>query len=203
MAITTEQIKELRESTGAGILDCRKALEAANGDYKKAVDYLREKGLATAAKRADREASEGIIELYSHGDGRVGVILELNCETDFVARSQEFRSLAHEIALQIAAMSPRFVLAEDIPAAVLEHEREIARRRTLEEGKPENVVDRIVEGRLEKFKDEVTLMRQPYIRDESMSVEKLLLQNIASIGENILVRRFERWELGESSETDE
>lgn len=203
MAITTEQIKELREATGAGILDCRKALEAANGDYKKAVDFLREKGLATAAKRADREASEGIIELYSHGDGRVGVILELNCETDFVARSQEFRTLAHEIALQIAAMSPRYVLAEDIPAAILEHEREIARRRTLEEGKPENVVDRIVEGRLEKFKDEVTLMRQTYIRDESMTVEKLLLQNIASIGENILVRRFERWELGESAETEE
>ncbi|MFN2194990.1 MAG: translation elongation factor Ts [Anaerolineales bacterium] len=203
MAITTEQIKELREATGAGILDCRKALEAADGDFKKAVDFLREKGLATAAKRADREASEGIIELYSHGDGRVGVILELNCETDFVARSQEFRNLAHEIALQIAAMSPLYVSVDDIPAEVLGHEREIARRRTLEEGKPENVVDRIVDGRLEKFKDEVTLLRQPYIRDESISVEQLLLQNIASIGENLLVRRFERWELGENAGTEE
>lgn len=199
MAITTEQIKELREATGAGILDCRKALEAANGDYKKAVDFLREKGLATAAKRADREASEGVVELYSHGNGRVGVMLEVNCETDFVARSQEFRNFAHEIALQIAAMAPKFVRAEEIPAEVLEHEREIARKRTLEEGKPENVVDRIVEGRIEKFKDEVCLLRQPYIRDEGMTIEKLLMQNIASIGEKIIVRRFQRWELGENS----
>jgi elongation factor Ts len=199
MAITTEMIKELREATGAGILDCRKALENANGDFDKAVDFLREKGLATAAKRADREASEGVIELYSHGAGRVGVMLELNCETDFVARSDEFRNLAHELALQIAAMSPAYVREEDIPPAVLEHEREIARKRTLEEGKPENVVDRIVDGRLEKFMDEVVLLRQPYIRDESLTVEQLLLQNIASIGENIVVRRFERWALGESS----
>jgi elongation factor Ts len=199
MAITTDQIKELREATGAGILDCRKALEAANGDYKKAVDFLREKGLATAAKRADREASEGVIELYSHGNGRVGVILEVNCETDFVARSQEFRNFAHEIALQIAAMAPKYVRVEEIPAELLENEREIARKRTLEEGKPENVVDRIVEGRLEKFKDEVCLLRQPYIRDEGMTIEKLLMQNIASIGENIIIRRFHRWELGEGS----
>jgi elongation factor Ts len=199
MAITTDQIKELREATGAGILDCRKALEAANGDYKKAVDFLREKGLATAAKRADREASEGVIELYSHGNGRVGVMLEVNCETDFVARSQEFRNFAHEIALQIAAMAPKYVRVEEIPAELLENEREIARKRTLEEGKPENVVDRIVEGRLEKFKDEVCLLRQPYIRDEGMTIEKLLMQNIASIGENIIIRRFHRWELGEGS----
>lgn len=199
MTITTEQIKELRAATGAGILDCRKALEAANGDYDKAVDFLREKGLATAAKRADREASEGVIELYTHGDGRVGVILELNCETDFVARSEDFRSLAHELALQIAAMSPIYVTEDDIPADVLTHEREIARARTLEEGKPENVVDRIVDGRLEKFKDEVVLLRQPYIRDESMTVQALVLDKVASIGENIVVRRFARWELGEST----
>lgn len=199
MTITTEQIKELRAATGAGILDCRKALEAANGDYDKAVDFLREKGLATAAKRADREASEGVIELYTHGDGRVGVILELNCETDFVARSEDFRSLAHELALQIAAMSPIYVTEDDIPTDVLTHEREIARARTLEEGKPENVVDRIVDGRLEKFKDEVVLLRQPYIRDESMTVQALVLDKVASIGENIVVRRFARWELGEST----
>jgi elongation factor Ts len=199
MAITTEQIKELREATGAGILDCRKALESANGDFNKAVDFLREKGLATAAKRADRDASEGVIELYSHGSGRVGVILELNCETDFVARSEGFRSLAHELALQIAAMAPQYVRVEDIPAEVLEHERAIALKRTLEEGKPANVADRIVEGRLEKFKDEVCLLRQSYIRDESMTIEKLMMQHVASIGENLVIRRFQRWALGEGT----
>jgi elongation factor Ts len=198
MAITTEQIKELREATGAGILDCRKALEQANGDFDKAVDFLREKGLATAAKRSDREASEGTVELYSHGNGRVGVMVEVNCETDFVARSEAFRTFAHEIALQIAAAAPRYLRPEDIPAEVYEHEREIARARAREEGKPEAIIERIVEGRIEKFKDEVCLLRQPYIRDENITVEKLLLQNIAAIGENIIIRRFARWELGES-----
>lgn len=198
MAITIDQIKELREATGAGILDCRKALEAADGDYQKAVDYLREKGLAKAAKRADREASEGFLELYSHGNGRVGVMVEVNCETDFVARSEAFRTFAHEIALQIAAAAPLYIKAEDIPAEVLEHEGQIARTRALEEGKSEAVVDRIVAGRLEKYKDEVCLLRQPYIRDENTVVEKLLAQNIGSIGENIVIRRFVRWEVGES-----
>jgi elongation factor Ts len=198
MAITTEQIKELRQATGAGILDCRKALEQADGDYGKAVDFLREKGLATAAKRADRDASEGVVELYSHGKGRVGVMVEVNCETDFVARSETFRTFAHEIALQIAASAPHYLKAEDIPEAVFEHEREIARNRALEEGKPEAMLEKIIAGRIEKFKDEVCLLRQPYIRDESLIVEQLLLQNIAAIGENILIRRFERWELGES-----
>ncbi len=196
--ITTEQIKELRAATGAGVLDCRKALEQANGDFEKAVDYLREKGLATAAKRADRQASEGVVELYSHGDGRVGVMVEVNCETDYVARSEMFRTLAHEIALQIAAMAPRYLRPEDIPAEVYEREAAVARARAREEGKPEAIIERIVEGRLEKFKDEVCLLRQPYIRDESITVEKLLLQNIAAIGENIVIRRFVRWELGES-----
>lgn len=200
MAITTEQIKELREATGVGILECRKALEQANGDFKKAVDLLREKGLATAAKRADRQASEGILELYSHGGGRVGVMVEVNCETDFVARSEAFRTFAHEIALQIAAAAPRYIRESDIPAEELEHERQIARARALEEGKPEAVVDKIVEGRIEKFKDEVCLLRQPYIRDETITIEKLLLQNIAAMGENIVIRRFVRWERGESTE---
>lgn len=199
MAITTEEIKELRQATGAGILDCRKALEQANGDFDKAVDYLREKGLATAAKRADREANQGIVELYSHGGGRVGVMVEVNCETDFVARSEAFRTFAHEVALQIAAAAPRYIHAEDIPEAELEHERDIARVRAKEEGKPDNVLDRIVEGRLEKFKDEVALLRQPYIRDEEITIEKLMMQNVAAIGENILIRRFARWELGEST----
>lgn len=199
MAITTEQIKELREATGAGILDCRKALEAANGDFDKAVDFLREKGLATAAKRAGREASEGVIELYTHGGGRVGVMLEVNCETDFVARSEDFREFAHEVALQIAAMSPQFISEDDIPADVLEHEREIARKRAIEEGKPEKILDRIVEGRVEKFKDEACLLRQPYIRDEDLTIQQLLMEKIGKIGENIVVRRFERWQLGEAS----
>lgn len=198
MAITTEQIKELREATSAGILDCRKALETANGDFDKAVDYLREKGLAKAAKRADRDASEGMVELYSHGSGRVGVMVEVNCETDFVARSETFRKFAHEVALQIAAAAPRFIKKEDVPADVVEHEREIARVRALEEGKPAPVVERIVDGRIEKFFDEACLLRQPYIRDEGVTIEKLLAQNIGSIGENIVIRRFVRWEVGES-----
>jgi elongation factor Ts len=199
MAITTEQIKELRDATGAGILDCRKALEQADGDYKKAVDILREKGLAKAAKRADRTASEGVLELYSHGNGRVGVMVEVNSETDFVSRSKPFRDFAHEVALQIAASAPLYISAEDIPEEVLEHERQIAKTRALQEGKPEAVVDRIVQGRIEKFKDEVCLLRQPYIRDEDITIEKLLHQHIGSIGENIVIRRFVRWEVGEST----
>jgi elongation factor Ts len=199
MAISTEQIKELREATGAGILDCRKALENANGDFDKAVDFLREKGLATAAKRADRDASEGVIELYSHGGGRVGVIVEVNCETDFVARSEAFRKFAHEVALQIAAAAPLYVKAEDVPEAELEHEREIARARAREEGKPDAIVPKIVDGRIEKYKDEVCLLRQNYIRDDSLTIEKLLHSNISAIGENIIIRRFQRWELGEST----
>ncbi|MBI3153180.1 MAG: translation elongation factor Ts [Chloroflexi bacterium] len=199
MEITTEMIKKLRAATNAPMLDCRKALQEANGDYDKAVDWLREKGMATAAKRADRVASNGVVELYSHGGGRVGVMVEINCETDFVARAEQFRTLAHEIALQIAASAPRYITAEEIPAAEIEHEQEIARARAKEEGKPDNVLAKIVDGRVEKYKDEICLMRQAYIRDESLTIEKLILQNVAAIGENILVRRFQRWELGEST----
>jgi len=198
MEITTEMIKELRAATNAGVLDCRKALTESNGDFQKAVDWLREKGMATAAKRADREASQGVVELYSHGGGRVGVMVEVNCETDFVARSEKFRELAHEIALQIAASAPRYLSEDEIPVEVIEHEAEIARSRAKEEGKPENVIEKIVQGRLDKFKDEVILSRQAYIRDESITVEKLILQTVGAIGENIVVRRFQRWELGES-----
>ena len=198
MEITTDMVKELRAATGAGVLDCRKALQESNGDFEKAVDFLREKGMATAAKRADREASNGTVELYSHGGGRVGVMVEVNCETDFVARSEQFRSMAHEIALQIAASAPKYIKADEIPASELEHEAGIARARAKEEGKPDAVAEKIVEGRLEKFKDEVVLLRQPYIRDESITVEKLLLQTIAATGENLIIRRFQRWELGES-----
>jgi elongation factor Ts len=199
MDITTDMIKELRAATNAGVLDCRKALQEANGDFQKAVDWLREKGMATAAKRADRDASNGTVELYSHGGGRVGVMVEVNCETDFVARSEQFRTLAHELALQIAAGAPKYVKPEDIPESVLEHEADIARARAKDEGKKGAVVDKIVEGRLEKFKDEVCLLRQPYVRDESTTIEKIIMQNVAAIGENVVVRRFQRWELGEGT----
>lgn len=200
MAITTEMIKQLREATGAGILDCRKALEQSGGDYDKAVDYLRERGLAMAAKRAGRSASEGVIELYSHGNGRVGVMVELNCETDFVARSENFRRFAHELALQIAAASPLYIREEDIPADVLEHESTIAAAKAREEGKPENIIPRIVEGSLKKYKDETVLMRQPYIRDESITIQELYNQTLVALGENMVIRRFQRWQLGEASE---
>lgn len=199
MEITTEMIKQLRAATSAPMLDCRKALQEADGDYQKAVDWLREKGMATAAKRADRDASNGVVEMYSHGGGRVGVMVEINCETDFVARNEQFRNLAHEIALQIAASAPKYIKADEIPAAELEHEAEIAKARAIEEGKPENVMAKIVEGRVEKYKDEVCLLRQTYIRDESLTIEKLILQNVAAIGESVIVRRFQRWELGEST----
>jgi elongation factor Ts len=179
-------------------LDCRKALTEANGDFDKAVDYLREKGVATAAKRAGRAASQGVVELYSHGEGRVGVMVEVNCETDFVARGDDFRNLAHEIALQIAAAAPQYVTEDEIPAEVLEHEAGIARARAKEEGKPETVMDKIVAGRVEKFKDEVVLLRQAYIRDDSLNIEKLVQQTIGKTGENIAVSRFQRWELGEN-----
>ncbi len=199
MAITTEQIKELREATAAGILDCRKALEASGGDFDKAVDYLREKGLAKAAKRSDREASEGVIKLYSHGGGRIGVMVELNCETDFVARSEAFQQLAHEISLQIAATSPEYIRPDDIPQSALDREATVAANRAAEEGKPASIVPKIVEGRLAKFKDEVALMCQPYIRDESLTIEKLVSEKIGTLGENIVIRRFQRWELGQSN----
>ena len=197
MEVTTEQIKALREETGAGIMDCRTALQQSGGDIEKALAFLREKGLATALKRSDREVSEGYLDLYSHGDGRVGVMVEVNCETDFVARSEAFRSFVHEIALQIAAGAPQYIHPEDIPEEVLENEREQARQYALAEGKPENVIERIIEGKLKKFEDEVCLVRQPYIRDDEITIEELLLQNIASIGENVVIRRFVRWELGE------
>ncbi len=199
MEITIDMIKELRAATGAGVLDCRKALETTNGDFNKAVELLREKGLAQAARRAEREASEGVLELYSHGNGRVGVMVEVNSETDFVARSETFRKFAHEIALQIAAEAPRFIREEDIPAEVLEEERAKARQMALDEGKPEPVIERIVSGRLEKFFNETCLLRQPYIRDETITVADLLNQTIASVGENIVIRRFVRWEVGENT----
>jgi elongation factor Ts len=201
MAISIELIKQLREETGAGVLDCRKALETYNGDFTKAIEYLREKGLAKAAKRADREVLEGMLELYSHGNGRVGVMVEVNCETDFVARSAAFRKFAHEVALQIAAGAPKWIRVEDIPAEVLDQEREKARNLALAEGKPEKVIERIVEGKMEKFYNDNCLLRQTYVRDEEITLEDLRSQNIAAIGENIVIRRFARWEVGEEAQS--
>ncbi|HEX7393358.1 MAG TPA: translation elongation factor Ts [Anaerolineaceae bacterium] len=200
MAITTEMIKQLREATGAGVLDCKSALTQADGDFKKAVDFLREKGLAMAAKRADRKASDGVVELYSHGGGRVGVMVEVNSETDFVGRSEQFRNFAHEIALQIAASSPLYITEADIPVDVLEHESQIATAKAREEGKPEAILPKIVEGYIKKFKDEAVLLRQPYIRDESITIQQMLDQTVVALHENIVIRRFVRWALGESTE---
>jgi len=198
MAITIEQIKELREATSAGIMDCRKALEQAGGDTAKALEFLRAQGLEKAAQRADREASEGVVELYSHGNGRIGVMVEVNSETDFVARSPAFREFAHEVALQIAAGAPLYVKPEQIPAAELEQKQAEERARALAEGKPAQVIDKIVNGRVDKWLDEVCLLRQPYVRDEEMQFEKLLSEKIVSLGENIVIRRFQRWQLGDS-----
>ncbi len=199
MEISAAQVKELRESTGAGVLDCRKALQENNGDFDKAVAFLREKGLAAAAKKAGREAREGAVELYSHGAGRVGVMVEVNCETDFVARTEQFRAFAHDLALQVAASNPRYLDLADVPAEVVEGEKTIARNRAIQEGKPEKVLDKIIEGRMEKFYQEVCLLQQPFVKDESLTIAELLKQTVATIGENVIIRRFARWELGEIS----
>jgi len=197
MSIAAGDVKALREKTGAGVLDCKKALEDTNGDMEKAIVLLREQGLADAKKRSDRETRNGRLELYSHGDGRVGVMVEVNCETDFVARTDAFREFAHEIALQIAASAPQWVREEDVPEEVIKAKQEIARKHALGEGKPEKVIDRIIEGKLNKFLDEKCLVRQEYIRDDSKTVADLLNDTIVSTGENITIRRFERWEIGE------
>jgi elongation factor Ts len=198
MEISVELIKKLRDATGSGILDVKEALQNSEGDFEQAVDYLRQKGLAKAAKRSDRDASEGIIELYSHGDGRVGVMVEINCESDFVARSDSFREFAHEVALQIAAAAPKWVKEDQVPEEVIEREKEIARTRYKEEGKPDNIIDKILEGMVVKFKAENCLLSQAYIRNEDLTIQGLLHEKIASIGENIVIRRFDRWERGES-----
>jgi len=198
--ITPQMVKELRERTQAGMMDCKKALEATGGDMEKAIDYLREKGLAQAAKKAGRLASEGLVEAYIHGDGRIGVLIEVNCETDFVAKTDEFKELVRELAMQVAALKAEYVSREDVPEEVLQREREINRQRALNEGKPEKFVDKIVEGRIEKFFEEVCLLEQPYVRDGSKKIKDLIQEKIARMGENIQVRRFVRFERGEGLE---
>ena len=197
MEITTAMVKELREKTGAGVLDCRKALEAHGGDLEEAVAYLKEKGLAAVAEKSEREASEGMIESYVHPGNRVAVMLELNCETDFVGRTDDFKNLAHELALHIAFAAPRYTAREQVPQEVVESEKAAYRAQALEEGKPENIVDRIVDGKLEKFYREACILEQPFVKDEDKTIQDLINDAIAKLGENIVLRRFARYELGE------
>lgn len=200
MEVSIEQIRALREETGAGVLDAKKALVKADGDFDKAVDELRKKGVAQAQKRADREANEGVIELYSHLDKRVGVMLELNSETDFVARNDRFQELAHDLALHVAAMDPRYVSREDVPEEDVEREMAVLRAQAEKEGKPEHILEKIVSGRLNKFYEESVMLEQPFVKDESITVEQLINETIGVLGENIVLRRFVRYELGEAVE---
>ena len=203
MMITAGMVKELRERTGAGMMDCKKALTETNGDMDKAIDYLREKGLAAAAKKAGRVAAEGLVESYIHGGGRIGVLVEVNCETDFVAKTEGFKALAKDIAMQIAAANPAYVSREEVPAEILEHEREVLRAQALNEGKPAQIVEKMIVGRIEKYYKEVCLLEQPFIKDADKSVKDLITESIAKIGENISVRRFARFQLGEGIEKKE
>lgn len=196
MAITTESIKELRERTGAGILECKKALQETDGDMEKAIDYLRERGLARAAKKAGREASQGVIASYIHGNKQYGSLVELNCETDFVARTPQFQDLARDIAMQVVASSPRWARREEVGEEELQREREVLAERYRQEGKPENIIPRIVEGGLGKFYEDNVLYEQPFIKDSSKTVGQLIQEAIAQLGENIVLRRFVRFELG-------
>lgn len=198
--VTAQMVKELRERTGAGMMDCKKALTETKGDLEKAVDFLREKGLAAAAKKAGRVAAEGVVEAYIHGGGRIGVLVEINCETDFVAKTDNFKALARDIAMQIAAANPSFVRREEVPAEIVEHEREVLRAQALNEGKPANIVEKMITGRVEKYYKEVCLLEQAFIKDPDRTVTQLINESISKIGENISVRRFTRYQLGEGLE---
>ncbi len=197
-AISAEMVKELREKTGAGIMDCKAALTESDGNIEAAIDYLRKKGIATAKKRAGRAASEGTIQSYIHMGGKIGVMVEVNCETDFVAKNDDFRDLAKNIAMHIAATNPVGIIPEDVPEDIIEREKDIYRAQALETGKPENILDKIAEGKLQKFFKENCLLQQPYVRDPDMTVEDLLNEAIGKIGENITIRRFSRFQIGES-----
>jgi elongation factor Ts len=192
-----ELIKELRQRTGAGIMDCKTALESTGGDLEKAIDYLREKGLAQAAKRSGRATKEGMVGSYIHAGGKIGVLVEINCETDFVARTPEFEELVKDTAMQIAATNPLYLDRESVPGEVLEREKQVLRTQAIESGKPEKVIDRIVEGRLGKFYSEICLLEQPFIKDPDVTVQERLTAAISKTGENISVRRFARYQLGE------
>lgn len=199
MAITAALVKELREKSGAGMMDCKKALTETNGDMDKAIDFLREKGLASVAKKSSRIASEGLVDSYIHG-GRIGVLVEVNSETDFVAKNEEFKSFVRDIAMQIAAVAPKYVSREEVPAEEVEHERKILTEQARGENKPEHIIEKMVEGRLEKFYEEICLLDQDFIKDPDKKIQDILNDLIAKIGENIKIRRFARFEVGEGLE---
>lgn len=201
--ITTALIKELREKTGSGMMDCKKALTETDGNIDKAIDWLREKGIASSAKKSGRAATEGVVDSYIHAGGRVGVLIEVNIETDFAAKNPEFQQFVRDCAMQVAAMNPTWVSSEEVPAAALEHEKEVCRSQALNEGKPEKIVDKIVEGRIKKFYEENCLLDQSFVKDDSKTVSTMLKEMIAKIGENIVIRRFVRFELGEGLEKKE
>lgn len=201
--ITAEMVKSLRERTGAGMMDCKKALVETNGDIEKAVDFLREKGLAAASKKAGRAATEGMVESYIHAGGRIGVLVEVNCETDFVAMTDGFKALARDIAMHIAAANPLYVTREEVPAEIIAHEREILKAQAMNEGKPENIAEKMVEGRVEKYYKDNCLMDQIFVKDNDMTMAELIKASIAKMGENISIRRFARYNLGEGLEKKE
>jgi elongation factor Ts len=203
MEITAAMVKELREKTGAGMMDCKRALSEAEGDMDRASEVLREKGLASAAKKSGRVAAEGVVECYIHGAGRIGVLVEVNCETDFVAKNEDFRSFVKDIAMHIAAASPQYVRREEVAQDVIDKEREILHAQTLNEGKPEKMVDKIVDGRIEKFIKDICLLDQPFVKDPDKTVEIKVREKIAQIGENISIRRFTRFVVGEGIEKNE
>lgn len=200
MEISAAMVKELREKTGAGMMDCKKALSEANGNMEKAAEILREKGIASAAKKAGRIAAEGVVESYIHGGGRIGVLVEINCETDFVAKTDEFKTFVRDIAMHIAATNPKYVTREEVSANEIEKEREILTQQALNEGKPEKIVEKIVEGRLDKFYKDICLLEQSFVKDPDKTIQMLVNEKIAKIGENINIRRFVRYELGEGLE---
>jgi len=197
MEISLELVKDLRQRTGAGIVDCKTALQQAGGNIEAAIEYLRKKGLATAAKKAGRIAADGLVASYIHAGGKMGVLVEINCETDFVAKTEDFQSFVKNMAMHIAAANPQFIKREDVPQEVLDKEREIYRTQALDSGKPAKVIDKIVEGKLERFYSEVCLLEQTYIKDSDLSVKEVLDGMIGKIGENIAIRRFARFQLGE------
>lgn len=200
MQITSEAVKELREKTGAGMMDCKKALTQTDGDIEKAIEYLREKGLAAAAKKSSRIAAEGIVASYIHMGGKIGVLVEVNCETDFVAKNDMFQNFVKDVTLHIAALNPLYLTAEDVPADVIDKEKAIYKAQAMNEGKPENIAEKMVEGRLKKYFKDICLMEQPFVKDPDKSVADVVKEIIASIGENIKIRRFVRYQMGEGLE---
>jgi len=200
MSVNAENVKKLREKTGAGFMDCKNALTEAGGDMEKAVDLLCQKGIDVAMSREGRAAEEGVISSYVHAGNQIGVLVDLRCETDFVARTDEFREFGRDIAMQVAAMDPEWVWPEDVPEEALEREREVLTQQALEEGKPEHIVEKMVEGRMQKFYADVCLLNQPFIRDDSLTIEDKLNELIATTGERVLIKRFVRFQVGEEAE---